>query len=63
MQPEVAPRRRAAGLRPGLSRLDSATDASDGTANLIGLEQRSVHHETTDAGASSCGTCGVRSME
>ena len=46
MQPEVAPRRRAAGLRC----LDGATDASDGTGDLIRFEQRSVHHETTHAG-------------
>ncbi len=30
--------------------LDGATDASDGTANLIGLEQGSVDHKTAHAG-------------
>ena len=30
--------------------LDGAADASDGAAHLIRLEQRAVHHKTTDAG-------------
>ena len=46
MQPEVAPRRLAAGLRC----LDGAADASGGAAHLIRLEQCAVHHKTTDAG-------------
>lgn len=50
MQPEVAPRRRAAGLRPACAASTGATDAGDGTAHLIRLEQRSVHHETAHAG-------------
>lgn len=49
MQPEVAPRRRRR-LTARLRRFDGTTDAGDGTAHLIRLEQRSVNHETTHTG-------------
>ena len=38
------------GLAAGLRRLDGATDASDGTTYLIGLEQGSVDHKAAHAG-------------
>lgn len=49
MQPEVAPRRRAAGLRPACAASTARRTRATGTAHFIRLEQRSVHHETTHA--------------
>ena len=50
MQPEVRPAQAGGGLTAGLRGLDGATDACDGAANLICLEQGSVDHKAAHAG-------------